>query len=156
MHRLWPFLLLILLLCACSQTPPPVKPAAQEKPLTIAFVYKTLSNPYFISMSEGAKRAAKEENIILVEKSCNNEEQFNEQIAIMQELIALKVSGICLAPISPFKLIEVSKQLEDPDIWNDAARAQELGKEKKTLQALAPNSAAKSFKVRVRDLKTYF
>ena len=27
------------------------------------------------------------------------------------------------------KLIEVSKQLEDPDIWNDAARAQELGKE---------------------------
>ncbi|MDD3355039.1 peptide chain release factor 2 [Zoogloea sp.] len=37
------------------------------------------------------------------------------------------------------KLIEVSKQLEDPDIWNDAARAQELGKEKKTLEAVVLN-----------------
>ncbi|NML26657.1 peptide chain release factor 2 [Zoogloea dura] len=34
------------------------------------------------------------------------------------------------------KLIEVSKQLEDPAIWNDAAYAQELGKEKKTLEGI--------------------
>ncbi|RTL42885.1 MAG: peptide chain release factor 2 [Rhodocyclaceae bacterium] len=34
------------------------------------------------------------------------------------------------------KLIEVSKQLEDPDIWNDAKHAQELGKEKKTLEGV--------------------
>ena len=32
------------------------------------------------------------------------------------------------------KLIEVSKQLEDPNVWNDAAHAQELGKEKKALE----------------------
>lgn len=41
----------------------------------------------------------------------------------------------------------------DKDPWNPLTIN---GKEKKTLQALAPNSAAKSFKVRVRDLKTYF
>ncbi|HMV19493.1 MAG TPA: peptide chain release factor 2 [Zoogloea sp.] len=34
------------------------------------------------------------------------------------------------------KLIEVSKQLEDPEVWNDAPRAQELGKEKKTLEGV--------------------
>jgi peptide chain release factor 2 len=37
------------------------------------------------------------------------------------------------------KLIEVSKQLEDPAIWNDAARAQDLGKEKKTLEGVVVN-----------------
>jgi peptide chain release factor 2 len=32
------------------------------------------------------------------------------------------------------KLEEVSRALEDPAVWNDAARAQELGKEKKSLE----------------------
>ncbi|MDQ8021660.1 MAG: peptide chain release factor 2 [Moraxellaceae bacterium] len=34
------------------------------------------------------------------------------------------------------KLEEVSKQLEDPNIWNDAQRAQELGREKKALETI--------------------
>ncbi len=34
------------------------------------------------------------------------------------------------------KLAEVSRQLEDPKIWDDAERAQALGKEKKSLEAV--------------------
>lgn len=34
------------------------------------------------------------------------------------------------------KLIEVSKQLEDPAIWNDPKRAQEMGREKKELEGV--------------------
>ena len=33
------------------------------------------------------------------------------------------------------RLTEVAAQLEDPDVWNDAKRAQELGREKKQLEA---------------------
>ena len=34
------------------------------------------------------------------------------------------------------KLAEVSRQLEDPKIWDDAERAQALGKEKKSLEGV--------------------
>ncbi|MBM3392281.1 MAG: peptide chain release factor 2 [Betaproteobacteria bacterium] len=34
------------------------------------------------------------------------------------------------------KLVEVSRALEDPAVWNDAARAQELGREKKSLEGV--------------------
>ncbi|MFZ5512114.1 MAG: peptide chain release factor 2 [Pseudomonadota bacterium] len=34
------------------------------------------------------------------------------------------------------KLKEVTQALEDPGVWNDAARAQELGKEKKSLEGI--------------------
>ena len=33
------------------------------------------------------------------------------------------------------RLTEVAARLEDPDIWNDAKRAQDLGREKKQLEA---------------------
>ena len=32
------------------------------------------------------------------------------------------------------RLEEVSRELEDPNVWNDAARAQELGKERARLE----------------------
>lgn len=117
MKRFLPLLLLFLpfLFCSCAQNPV-ADPPAKEKQLTIAFVYKALSNPYFISMSAGAKRAAREENVLLLERACSNEEQINEQIVIMQELVAMKVSGICLSPISPFKLIDVVKAAQNENI----------------------------------------
>ena len=34
------------------------------------------------------------------------------------------------------KLNEVDRALEDPAVWNDAARAQELGREKKSLEGV--------------------
>lgn len=106
----------LLLITGCNRTIPPAPAQKIEQPIVIAFVYKAMSNPYFISMSAGANQAAKEEGIILVERACSNEEQVNEQIAIMEELVALKVSGICLAPISPVELIPVAKKAQDNGI----------------------------------------
>ena len=34
------------------------------------------------------------------------------------------------------RLIEVGRQLEQPNVWSDAKRAQELGREKKTLEGI--------------------
>jgi ribose transport system substrate-binding protein len=106
----------LLLLTGCSAPLPPIPEKQIEKPITIAFVYKAMSNPYFISMAAGAKQAATEEGVILIERACNNEEQVNEQIAIVEELIGLKVSGICLAPISPVELVSVAKKAQDNKI----------------------------------------
>src|SRR5690606_9127017 len=40
------------------------------------------------------------------------------------------------------RLAEVSRELEDPGVWNDAKRAQELGREKKQLDAVVEGLAA--------------
>lgn len=125
MIRILPLLLFISLLTfGCSRPPAPPETSAAEPPLTVAFVYKAMSNPYFLSMSVGAKRAAQEENIQLLERACSNEEQVNEQIAIVDELVALKVSGICLAPISPTQLIPAAKKAQDAGIPVIAAGSQ--------------------------------
>ena len=44
--------------------------------------------------------------------------------------------GIFDYPEKQAKLEEVVRALEDPAVWNDAARAQELGKEKKALESV--------------------
>ena len=40
------------------------------------------------------------------------------------------------------RLIEVGRQLEEPDVWSDAKRAQELGREKKMLEGVVDNLVA--------------
>ena len=47
-----------------------------------------------------------------------------------------KCGGIFDFDTKQARLIEVGRQLEEPDIWSDAKRAQELGREKKTLDGI--------------------
>ena len=50
-----------------------------------------------------------------------------------------KCGGIFDFDTKQARLIEVGRQLEEPDIWSDAKRAQELGREKKTLEGVVGN-----------------
>ena len=52
------------------------------------------------------------------------------------------------------RLIEVSRELEDPDVWNDAPRAQSLGKEKKRLEDVV--NALSSIGTDLRDTHDLF
>ena len=52
------------------------------------------------------------------------------------------------------KLTEVSRALEDPAVWNDAARAQELGREKKSLEGVVV--ALGEIERNLRDAKELF
>ncbi|MDY0011444.1 MAG: peptide chain release factor 2 [Rhodocyclaceae bacterium] len=52
------------------------------------------------------------------------------------------------------KLEEVNRALEDPAVWNDAARAQELGKEKKVLEGVVLTLQA--VEQQLADLKELF
>ncbi|MBL8502564.1 MAG: peptide chain release factor 2 [Rhodocyclaceae bacterium] len=52
------------------------------------------------------------------------------------------------------KLAEVSRALEDPAVWNDAARAQDLGREKKSLEGVVV--ALSEIDQELRDSKELF
>src|ERR1035437_6156966 len=47
-----------------------------------------------------------------------------------------KCGGIFDFETKQERLIEVGRQLEQPNVWSDAKRAQELGREKKTLEGI--------------------
>jgi ribose transport system substrate-binding protein len=100
----------------------PAKPSLAEKtaPVTgqknIALVMKTLTNPFFVDMEKGARRAEKELGIHLIVKTGAQETSIDQQIAIIEELIRAKVDAIVIAPASSVDLIPVLKKAQDAQI----------------------------------------
>ncbi|MES9961970.1 MAG: substrate-binding domain-containing protein [Candidatus Sedimenticola sp. 20ELBAFRAG] len=116
------FLAIAGLLVACdnapttSQTPPkPVAPATEKK-ATVALVMKTLTNPFFVSMEKGARRAEREFGIQLVVKTAAQETSIQQQIAIVDDLVREKVDAIVIAPGDSVELIPVLKKAQDAGI----------------------------------------
>lgn len=118
----------ILFLSACaensSSTPvsllAPASPQAQSATALparrIALVMKTLTNPFFIEMEKGARRAETELGVQLIVKTGAQETSIEQQIAIVDELIADKVEAIVIAPGSSTELIPVLKKAQDAGI----------------------------------------
>ena len=65
---------------------------------TIAIVMKTLNNPFFIDMQEGAQAAAKTLGVELVVQAPEREVDVEKQMQIIENLIQRKVSALCVAP----------------------------------------------------------
>ena len=89
-------------------------PAADKK--KIGFVMKTLTNPFFIEMEKGARRAEQELNIELLVKTAAQETSIEQQIQIVEDLIAAKVDAIVIAPGDSQRLVPVLKKAEDAGI----------------------------------------
>lgn len=89
--------LLILLLSSafCLQQ---CKRAEEGGRPTIAFVMKTLNNPFFIDMQEGAQSAAKRLGVELIIQAAEREVDVEKQMQIVENLIQRKVSAICITP----------------------------------------------------------
>lgn len=81
----------------------------------IALVMKTLTNPFFIDMENGARKAEEELGIKLIVKTGAKETSIDQQITIVQELIG-KVDAIVIAPGSS-ELIPVLKEAQDAGIF---------------------------------------
>jgi len=96
----------------------PQAPAAGQTAAkkNIALVMKTLTNPFFVEMEKGARRAEKEFNINLIVKSGAKETSIDQQIAIVDELIKAKVDAIVIAPGDSRELIPVLKRAQDAKI----------------------------------------
>jgi ribose transport system substrate-binding protein len=83
---------------------------------TIALVMKTLTNPFFIDMEKGARKAESELGINLIVKTGAKETSIEQQIAIVEDLINSKVDAIVIAPGSSTDLIPVLKKAHDANI----------------------------------------
>lgn len=85
----------------------PLKPGRQ-----VALVLKTMANPFFLEMEKGARRAEKELGLKLVVRSAAAETAIEQQIQIIDELIAQKVGAIVIAPGDSQRLIPVLRKAQ--------------------------------------------
>ena len=100
---------------ALSCTPSPDSPdnltatsaesAVTPEKITVALVMKTLTNPFFIEMEAGARRAEEEFNINLLVKTAAQETSIQQQIDIVERLIDDAVDAIVIAPGDSIELI---------------------------------------------------
>jgi ribose transport system substrate-binding protein len=136
-RSLWVILLVLLTVTACTTAAPvatPIPPTAANATPTIALVMKTLSNPFFVEMEKGARQAEKDLGIKLVVRTAAQETSIEQQIQIVDDLIAQKVNAIVIAPGDSIQLIPVLKKAQDAgttiiniDNKLDAAFAQKTG-----------------------------
>lgn len=83
---------------------------------TIALVMKTLTNPFFVEMEKGARKAESELGITLIVKTAAQETSIQQQIEIVGELVKLKVDAIVIAPGDSKELIPALKKAQDAGI----------------------------------------
>jgi len=82
----------------------------------IALVMKTLTNPFFVAMEKGARKAEQELNIELIVKTGAKETSIEQQIAIIDELIRNRVDAIVIAPASSTEIIPILKKAQEAKI----------------------------------------
>ncbi|MCB9005517.1 MAG: sugar ABC transporter substrate-binding protein [Ardenticatenaceae bacterium] len=111
-------LLFVIILVGCSgegKEDTAVSPTSPTPP-TIALVMKTLTNPFFVEMEKGARRAEEEFGITLIVKTAAQETSIEQQIEIVDELIQEQVNAIVIAPGDSLELIPVLKKAQDAGI----------------------------------------
>lgn len=82
----------------------------------IGLVMKTLTNPFFIEMEKGARRAEKELGVTLQVKTAAQETSIEQQIQLVEDLIAAKVDAIVIAPGDSQSLVPTLKKAADAGI----------------------------------------
>jgi len=95
----------------------PVPVAETQVPIpTIALVMKTLTNPFFIEMEQGARRAEADLGVHLLVETAAQETSIDQQIAIIERLIDQKVDAIVIAPGDSTSLVPVLVQAQKAGI----------------------------------------
>lgn len=94
---------------------PATVPVAQPT-VRIGLVMKTLTNPFFIEMERGARRAEAELGIELIVKTAAQETSIDQQIAIVNDLIDARVDAIVIAPGDSTSLIPVLHEAQQAGI----------------------------------------
>lgn len=93
---------------------PAPAPAPVKK--KVALVMKTLTNPFFVEMEKGARRAENELGIELLVKTAAQETSIEQQIQIVDDLVSAKVDAIVIAPGDSQRLIPVLKKAAEAGI----------------------------------------
>ena len=97
-----------------AQTPATVAPVSAKK--QIGLVMKTLTNPFFVEMEKGARRAEKEIGVTLKVRTAAQETSIEQQIQLVEDLIAEKVDAIVIAPGDSQRMVAILKRASDNGI----------------------------------------
>ena len=123
--RLLNFLLfsLSLTLFACGEAPAPVPPPEKTPPpatarkVRVGLIMKTLTNPYFIKMEKGARKAETELGIELIVRTGTQETSFEHQVTIVDDLVEKRlVDALVLAPADSWHLVASVKKAKEAGI----------------------------------------
>ncbi len=93
----------------------PVAPLVEVKK-QIGLVMKTLTNPFFVEMEKGARRAEKELGVTLKVRTAAQETSIEQQIQLVEDLTAEKVDAIVIAPGDSQRLVPALKKAVDAGI----------------------------------------
>ncbi len=91
-------------------------PTPTVAPRHIGLVMKTLTNPFFIEMEKGARRAEKELGLTLIVKTAAQETSIEQQIQLVNDLILAKADAIVIAPGDSQSLVPILKKAADAGI----------------------------------------
>jgi ribose transport system substrate-binding protein len=102
------FIAVLVFAAGCNRSEPSTAgtPGVAGRP-TIAFVMKTLNNPFFIEMQKGAEETAKRLGVDLVVQAADREVDVERQMQIIENLIQRKVSALCVTPSGSREIVPV-------------------------------------------------
>ncbi len=90
-----------LMLAACGQPGPESPPTdAIAEPPVIALIMKSLANEFFVTMAAGARahQAGRSDRYKLIVNGIKNEIDLAQQVALIDQMIALNADAIVIAP----------------------------------------------------------
>ena len=122
--------LLLALLAACSDSSrppvaaitteaaaPAVAPAQRsEAAPRVTVIMKTLTNPFFVEMEQGAQQVQKEHSVDLQVKTATQETSIEQQIQLVEQEIQAGAKAIVIAPGDSTRLVPVLKKAQDKGI----------------------------------------
>lgn len=82
----------------------------------IGLVMKTMSNPFFNAMEEGARKAESELGIELQAQAAQEETSIQQQIDIVEDMISKNMDAIVIAPAGSKEIVPVVKKAQDAGI----------------------------------------
>ncbi len=108
---------------------------AQE--ITIGFAMKTLTNPFFIMMEEGVRRAEKELGVRVIVQAAEEETSIEQLVGIVENMITRSdIDAICVTPSGSTEIIpafikarDAKKPIIDVDVELDQEAAKQAGLE---------------------------
>jgi len=106
-----------------SSVPSPVTAGTNGVPGTpmppktqVTLVMKTLTNPFFIEMEKGARKAQQELGIDLQVKTATQETSIEQQVQLVEQAIQDKTQAIVIAPGDSLRLVPVLKKAQDAGV----------------------------------------
>ena len=101
-----------LFLGACSKSDAPAAAGASPGKPRLALVMKSLANEFFGTMAEGAKKhaAAHPADFDLLVNGIKNETDLGEQVSLVEQMVAMRVNAIVIAPADSKALVPALKR----------------------------------------------